>query len=34
MYVEYIGYGFILFAVGFTGSYLMAIFKKGTQIAT
>jgi hypothetical protein len=34
MYAAYIGYGFIVFAVGFTGSYLMAVFKKGTQIAT
>lgn len=34
MYAAYIGYGFVLFAVGFSGAYLIGVFKKGTQIAT
>lgn len=34
MYAEYVSYGFIFFAIGFSGAYLMAVFKKGTQIAT
>lgn len=34
MYAAYIGYGFILFATGFSGAYLIAVFKKGTSIAT
>jgi hypothetical protein len=34
MYAAYMGYGFILFAIGFSGAYLMAVFKKGAQIAT
>jgi len=34
MYAEYIGYGFIFFALGFTSAYLMAIFKKGANTAT
>jgi len=34
MYAEYLGYGFILFTLGFTSGYLMAVFKKGAQMAT
>lgn len=34
MYATYIGYGFIIFAAGFSGAYLIAVFKKGTAIAT
>ena len=34
MYAAYLGYGFILFSIGFTGAYLIAVFKKGANIAT
>ncbi len=34
MYAEYIGYGFILFAVGFSSAYFMAVFKKGASLVT
>jgi hypothetical protein len=34
MYAQYIGYGFILFSVGFSGAYLIGVFKKGASIAT
>lgn len=32
--ITYIGYGFVLFGVGFTGAYLMASFKRGLQSST
>jgi len=34
MYSSYIAFGFMVFAIGFTGAYLMGVFKKGANIAT
>lgn len=34
VYQVYISWAFVLFAVGFSGAYLIALFKKGTSIAT
>jgi len=34
MVAAYIGFGFILFTVGFTGAYFIALFRASTSIVT